>query len=76
MDNDVVHYEVAFDDQAGGLETQDEGEALRCAILSGVQGRGATVLDPVGERWRIEVDTKVHDSHRYHPVVVHFFGPF
>ena len=75
MDDDVVDYEVMFDDQAEGFETQDEGEALRCAIASGVEGRGATVLDPVGERWKIEVDTKVHGADRYHPVIVHFVGP-
>jgi hypothetical protein len=74
MDNDVVGYEVAFDERARALETQDEGEALHRAILAALEGRGSTVLDPVGERWKIEVDTKLDDSDRYHPVIVHFIG--
>jgi len=74
MDNDVVDYEIAFDDRAGVLETQDEGEALHHAIFAALEGRGSTVLDPVGERWKIEVDTKADDFDRYHPVIVHFIG--
>ena len=59
MDNDVVDYEIAFDDHAGALETQDEAEALHHAIFAALEGADRPCWTPWVNRGRLRSTPKL-----------------
>jgi hypothetical protein len=57
------------------LVTNDEGNALRAAVVAAAKGTTSTIFDEVGNAiWQVADDAKDEESDPYSRVVVTFLG--